>query len=280
MTCGPSQAIVGGVSGTRDIRGLLIDLDGVLYVGKEVLPGAREAVQQLAEAGVGLRFLTNTTTKTAAELAAKLKGLGFAIHESNILSAVTATCDYLRNQGANGRLPSVHLLVRESIRSDFADFPKASLETGEGAPDFVVVGDIGAAWSYPLLNVVFNEIMSGARLIAMHRNRYWQGEAGLRMDIGAFVAGLEYVSGVEATVIGKPSPQFFRVAIQSLGLSPENIAMVGDDIDADVGGGQAAGLTGVLVQTGKYRAEEVAGSEVRPDAILKSVAELPEWVLR
>jgi len=259
-----------------EIRGLLIDLDGVLYVGKETVPGAREALQRLTDAGLPVRFLTNTTTKTAQEVASKLEKLGFRINERDIFSAVTATRAYLTSQRGDGPLPSLHLLVRQSIMSEFAGFPHASLETGDGAPDFVVVGDIGAAWSYPLLNTVFNELMSDAKLVAMHRNKYWQTPDGLRMDIGAFVTGLEYVSGREAVVIGKPSADFFRLAVDSLGVPPGNIAMVGDDIETDVGGGQAAGVNGILVKTGKYRPETATRSRVQPELTLNSIADLPD----
>lgn len=263
------------MSNRLQIRGLLIDLDGVLYVGTETIPGAREALQQLTAAGLPIRFLTNTTTKTAREVVSKLMNLGFQISERDIFSAVTATRAYLTSQSSNGPLPSLHLLVRQSVMSEFAGFPHASFETGDGAPEFVVGGDIGAAWSYPLLNTVFNELMNGARLIAMHRNKYWQTAEGLRMDIGAFVAGLEYVSGREAVVIGKPSGDFFRLAVNSLGLPPDRIAMVGDDIETDVGGGQAAGLKGVLVKTGKYRPETAVRSQVQPELTLNSIADLP-----
>jgi HAD superfamily hydrolase (TIGR01458 family) len=118
-------------------------------------------------------------------------------------------------------------------------------------------------------------VMRGARLVAMHCNKFWQTAEGLRMDIGAFVVGLEYVTGLESTVIGKPSVEFFRLALKSLGLPSDRVAMVGDDIEMDVGGGQAAGLQGVLVKTGKYRAETAARSMVKPDIILDSIAELP-----
>jgi HAD superfamily hydrolase (TIGR01450 family) len=163
----------------------LIDLDGVLCVGSQVIAGAGEALRQLADDAVPVRFLTNTTTKTAAEVASKLDRLGFDINPGDILSAVTATREYLIHHAPDGTQPSLHLLVRQSVMAEFAGFPHASLETGEGAPDYVVVGDIGAAWSYPLLNTVFNELMQGATLVAMHRNKFWQTEEGLRMDIAA-----------------------------------------------------------------------------------------------
>jgi HAD superfamily hydrolase (TIGR01458 family) len=260
------------------IQGLLIDLDGVLYIGDTPVPGARTCLDQLRARGVGVRFLTNTTTKTASEVAAKLVHLGFDIPAGEIFSAVTATRDYLSSHASCGRMPSVHLLVRQSVLPEFSAFPHASVDTGEGVPEFVVLGDIGAAWSYPLLNAVFNELMKGAHLVAMHRNKYWQTADGLRLDIGAFVAGLEYVTGIPSTVIGKPSSQFFQLAVDSLGLSPARIVMVGDDIETDVGGAQAAGLRGVLVRTGKYREAVAAQSRVRPDGVLDSLAQLTRWL--
>jgi HAD superfamily hydrolase (TIGR01458 family) len=183
-----------------------------------------------------------------------------------ILSAVSATREYLRSQGR----PSVHLLIRESARAEFAEFPQDA-----ATPDYVVVGDIGAAWNYALLNQVFNELMNGAELIAMHMNKYWQTERGLQMDIGAFVAGLEFVTGKQARIIGKPSQEIFLLATAALGLQPEQVLVIGDDIENDVGGGQAAGLLAALVKTGKYREELARRSEITPDAVLESVAELP-----
>ena len=164
----------------------------------------------------------------------------------------------------------MHLLIRDSTRSEFSEFVQ-----DDPNPDFVIVGDIGAAWNYELLNQVFNELMHGAELIAMHMNKYWQTEQGLQMDIGAFVAGLEFVSGKQATVIGKPSQDFFQLATDSLGLDPSQVLIVGDDIENDIGGGQASGLYAVLVKTGKYRDEVVRNSETTPDAVIDSIADLP-----
>lgn len=249
-----------------DIQGLLFDLDGVLYIGDSAVPGAREALTRIQQHHFPRRFITNTSTSSAADVAAKLRRLGFDIDQTEIFSAVSATRDFLRQRGN----PSVHFLIRESARSEFAEFPQPT-----GAPDYVVVGDIGAAWNYALLNRVFNELMNGAELVAMHMNKYWQTESGLQMDIGAFVAGLEFVTGKQATVIGKPSQAFFQLAVDSLKLRPDQVMIVGDDIENDIGGGQAAGLTAVLVKTGKYRAAVAAASEITPDAVLGSIADLP-----
>ncbi|MEM7671752.1 MAG: TIGR01458 family HAD-type hydrolase [Verrucomicrobiota bacterium] len=251
------------------ISGLLIDLDGVLYVGSEVIPGAIEALEKLRKSGIPFRFVTNTTTRTADSLVRKLERLGFAVKPEDIFSAVTATLGFLRNQGAT--LPSVHAVVRDSVLPEFRDFPR-----DDEAPDYVVVGDIGASWSYGLMNRIFRQLNAGARLLAMHRNRFFLSEDGLSVDIGCFVAGLEHVSGQEAIVIGKPNRTFFETASLSLGCPLRKIAMVGDDLVSDVGAAQKMGMHGIQVRTGKFSEAQLAESKIIPDFILDSIANLPE----
>ncbi|HNR59247.1 MAG TPA: HAD hydrolase-like protein, partial [Methanothrix sp.] len=114
--------------------------------------------------------------------------------------------------------------------------------------------------------------------IALEKDRHWMGAEGLNLVAGPFVSALEYASGVEAEVVGKPSPQFFEVALRDLGASAEEAAMIGDDITSDVGGAKAAGMMGILVRTGKYRAEAVDRSGIVPDLILGSIAELLDHI--
>jgi HAD superfamily hydrolase (TIGR01458 family) len=250
------------------IRGLLVDLDGVLYVGDAALPGARDALQALRDRDIVCRFLTNTTTKTADEVVKKLAHLGFEIEPDEIVTPVVATKNFLESR-KDGK-PKLHLLVRESVLPEFDGFPH-----DDEAPDYVIVGDIGAKWSYALLNTAFRQLMNGAELIAMHKNKFFQADGGLALDIGAFVAGLEYVTARKAQIVGKPSPDFFNLALQSMNLPPDKVAMIGDDIESDIGGGQNAGLCGILVKTGKYRKDYVAESDVEPDAVIDSFADLP-----
>ena len=117
-------------------------------------------------------------------------------------------------------------------------------------------------------------VRGGAEIVALHKGRYWQTEHGLQVDIGVFVAGLEYATGKPATVIGKPSATFFRMGLKDLGVDPESVVMVGDDIEADVGGAQRAGVRGVLVRTGKYRPDDLERSDLAPDAVITSIADL------
>jgi HAD superfamily hydrolase (TIGR01458 family) len=254
------------MNGINDIKGLVLDMDGVLYVGDTMVPGANTALRILREKGVPFRFVTNTSTRPPEELRRKMAALGLDVQDGEIFSAVSATCRYLEQAGN----PRCHLVLGDAVKGCFAQFPEDS-----HSPQFVVVGDIGERWNYALLNDIFGMLMRGAELVCMHRNKYWETEQGLRMDIGAYVAGLEYVTGKPAVVIGKPSWDFFRLAVFSLGLTAAKVAIVGDDIDSDIGGGQAAGLTGVLVKTGKYREALVRQSAVRPDHVIASIADLP-----
>jgi len=251
------------------VKGLLIDLDGVLYVGEDAIEGASEAVSRLKSRGIPLRFTTNTTTRSLTQLHDKLTGHGIAVERHEIFGVLQAAVAFLKQRGR----PACKFLLTEGPRSEFAEFPQ-----DDANPEFVVVGDIGKQWDYNLMNEIFALLTGGAELLALHRGKFWQTEQGLRVDIGAFVAGLEYVTGKTARVMGKPSEEFFRLALADLALSAEQTAMVGDDIDSDVGGAQNAGMKGILVKTGKYREELVRQSQVRPDLTIDSIADLPGLV--
>jgi HAD superfamily hydrolase (TIGR01458 family) len=246
------------------VKGLLFDMDGVWFVGDTPVPGAIETLEYVRRTGLPCRFVTNTTTKSVATLAAKMAELGLCVDAAEIVTAPRAAALYLRGRGD----PSCHLIVADEVRSEFDRFPESD------DPDYVVVGDIGDRWSYDVMNGAFRRLLAGAELIAMHKGRYWQVDDGLALDIGAFVAGLEYATGKEAVLVGKPSPTIFRSVLADLGLAAGDVVMVGDDVHSDVGGAQRVGIAGVLVKTGKYRDDLVALSGVTPDAVIESVAEL------
>ena len=252
--------------GEKNIRGYLVDLDGVLYVDRTPVPGAASVVQRWVDSHIPRFYLTNTTTKSRASIETKLREMALPISAEEILTAPEAAKSYLMAKGS----PVCNLVLNPEVLADFADFRQS-----DTTADAVVIGDIGNAWTYDLLNRVFRLVSNGAELIALHRNKFWQTEAGLQMDIGAFVAGLEYVTGKSATVIGKPSPAIFAVALARLGLHPHYVAMIGDDIETDIGAAQSQGMAGILVRTGKYRELHVRDSGITPDLVLDSLADLP-----
>lgn len=250
----------------RNIKGLLFDLDGVLYIGERPIDGAVEAVRQLKQRGIPCRFTTNTTVRSLESLYRKLVGLGLPVERDEVFGVIRAALSYLRARGK----PTCHFLLTEGPLADFAEFPQDS-----DNPEIVLMGDLGKSWNWEMVNDVFRMLVAGAELVALHKGRYWQTENGLRIDIGAFVAGLEYATGKTATVIGKPSQEFFRLALEDMGLPASEVAMIGDDINSDIGGAQQAGMRGILVRTGKYREELVRASEVTPDLVIDSIANLP-----
>ena len=248
------------------LKGILFDLDGVLYTGSNALKGAVEAIEKRRASHI-CRFVTNTSTLSQASLQQKINKLGFAIPTNEIISAPQATLLYLQRQ----QNPVCRLLLADDVKQDFKEFHQST-----AAANYIVIGDIGSTWSYTLLNQVFNDLTQGAKLIAIHKNKFWQTEHGLQMDIGGFVEALEYASGVKAMIIGKPSADFFQIALDDMGLKSSEVAMIGDDIDVDVGGSQQIGITGILVRTGKYRQNYAEVSHVKPDLIIDSIADLPK----
>lgn len=252
----------------KKLQGILFDLDGVLYVGSKRIQGSQEAIDFIRSKGIQCRFITNTSTLSREALKNKLSQLGFSIALNEIISAPQAAKLYLQQF----KDPVCHLLLADDVKNDFKEFRQSNTQA-----DFIVVGDIGNNWSYELLNNVFNMLINGAELVAIHKNRFWQTERGLQMDIGAFVDALEYASGKKAILIGKPSPDFFRMALDELSLKNNKVAIIGDDIDSDIGGGQESGLLGILVKTGKYRREYAASSKVIPDLVIDSIADLPAY---
>jgi HAD superfamily hydrolase (TIGR01458 family) len=245
---------------------VLLDLDGVLYVEDEPICGAVEAVRQLRAQGLALRFVTNTTSRPRHEVLARLRRLGFPVGAEELVTPARLAVEHCRSAG----LRRVLLLMRDDVKEDLAGLE----EVGSGA-DAVIVGDLGEAFTYPVLNHAFRQLFDGAELVALQRNRYWRTPDGLSLDVGPFVVALEYASGRAAVVVGKPAPEFFATVLAGLGTGAATTVMVGDDIESDVGGAQRAGLTGVLVRTGKYRADVVAASGIRPSATVDSIADVP-----
>ena len=252
-------------------RGLLIDLDGVVYAGNEPIAGAADAIAWLVDRQVPRLFLTNTTSIPRAAIARKLAGFGVLIRESEILTPPIAARRWLEHN-VDG---SVALFVPDVTRSEFEGLTLA--RTGEPVAA-VVVGDYGEQWTFSALNRAFRLLMSEPRpvLVALGMTRYWQAPDGLRLDTAPFVTALACASGVEPIVLGKPAPAFFAAALEELALEPGRAWMVGDDIRVDVKGAQDAGLRGVLVRTGKFRSGDL-GLGIEPAVTLGSIAELPDW---
>jgi HAD superfamily hydrolase (TIGR01458 family) len=248
------------------VEGLLLDLSGVIYVQEEAVPGAAETLERLRSEGIPIRLVTNTTMRPRRSILERLERLGIEADPAELLTPATLAASRCTEAGYE----SVSLVVLDELREDLE-----GLEQKGGSVDAVIVGDLGEGWDYDVLNSAFRQLMDGAALIALQKNRYWETAEGLSLDAGPFVSALEYASGRKAEVVGKPSPAFFELALGDLGVSADRAAMVGDDVEADVGGAMEAGLAGILVRTGKYREDQLEESGIEPTAMVDSIADVP-----
>ena len=259
-------------------RAVLLDLDGVLYVEDEPVPGAAQAVERMRAAGLTLRFVTNTTSQSRAATLEKLSALGFDVGNEELITPALLALQHCRERGHR----RVLLLMTDEVKADFAE-----VEEAEHEPDAVIVGDLGERFAYDVLNRAFRELLAGAELIALQKNRYWLREDGLSLDVGPFVAALEYAAACEAHVVGKPAPAFFGHVLEEAGTTPDQAVMVGDDIESDIGGAVSAGLARDLGTYRQVSEAAVLASGIQPTATVDSIADVPallvsssppEWV--
>jgi HAD superfamily hydrolase (TIGR01458 family) len=256
----------------ESVRALLVDIDGVLTVSWRPLPQAVEALREIREAGLAVLLVTNTTSRTRASIAGTLGDAGFPVSAGDILTAPAATAAYLAEHCPGARCA---LLNSGDIAEDLDGVTVVDAADSSAVPDVVLVGGAGPEFGYAALDRAFGHLQRGARLVAMHRNLYWRTAEGLRLDSGAFLAGLEQAARVEAEITGKPSRAFFETALARVGAGAGEAVMVGDDVESDVLAAQRAGVTGVLVRTGKFQPEDLRAADGTPDHVIDSFADLP-----
>ena len=251
-----------------DPEAILIDLDGVLYVGGTPVPGAVDTISFLKDNGYPFRFVSNTTRRSRETISRQLRDMGFEIPVSHIFTPAMAAVSYIAGKGET----TADILTTPEVCAEITH--EGIQHTREGAR-FVVVGDAGDLFTYALLNQAFRQLLEGAELIALEKDRYWMGTDGMMLSAGPFVSALEYASGKKAVVMGKPSREFFMLALASMNARPGHAVMIGDDVVTDTGGAVANGLTGILVKTGKFRLESLENAKTPPTKVIASIADLP-----
>jgi len=250
----------------KKIKGFLLDIDGVIYIENQLIPGAVETVNWLRRQGFPLRFLTNTTMQSRDALVAKLTRFGIAAEAGEMFSTAVVAAKWLADKG----ISRVLLLLTEDAQKDFAGF-----DLTPSQPEVVVVGDLGSGFNFDILNRAFLAVKAGAQLVALQKSRYWRTNSGLALDAGAFVAALEYATETEAALIGKPNRAYFDTALADIGLAPSQVAMIGDDLQTDIIGAQAVEMPTILVRTGMYCFSAHKPRPVQPDWTIDSIADLP-----
>lgn len=247
-------------------------MDGVLHVSGAPIAGAAAAVRRLRADGHRIRFVSNTTTRSRAQIGDQLRQMGIEVEDDELQTTGAVAARVL-----NGK--RVLALTMPGLLDDLEGLQLVGMNV-----DAVLLGgadegeETGRVFSYLNLNRAFHELEAGAELYCLHKNRWWQTTDGARLDTGAFVAGLEYAADIEATVLGKPSNAYFAAALDALDAEAGLTWMVGDDLENDVVGAHKHGMKTLLVRTGKFRPDDVERSQVQPDGIVSSIAQLPDWL--
>ncbi|XP_009213839.1 phospholysine phosphohistidine inorganic pyrophosphate phosphatase isoform X2 [Papio anubis] len=232
------------------VRGVLLDISGVLYDsgagGGTAIAGSVEAVARLKGSRLKVRFCTNESQKSRAELVGQLRRLGFDISEGEVTAPAPAACQILKERGLRP-----YLLIHDGVRSEFDQIDTSN-------PNCVVIADAGESFSYQNMNNAFQVLMEleNPVLMSLGKGRYYKETSGLMLDVGPYMKALEYACGIKAEVVGKPSPEFFKSALQAIGVEAHQAVMIGDDIVGDVGGAQRCGMRALQVRTGKFRATQ------------------------
>ena len=246
----------------------------MLHVSGSPIAGAAAAVKRLRDGGHRVRFVTNSTTRSRSQLGDQLRAMGIDVDDEELQTTGAVAARALTGK-------RVLALVMPGLLDDLDGLQLVGMNV-----DAVLIGgadegeETGRVFSYLNLNRAFHELDAGAELYCLHKNRWWQTADGPRLDAGAFVAGLEYAADTEATVLGKPSTAYFAAALEALDADPALTWMVGDDLEGDIVGAHKQGLRTILVRTGKFRPDEVERSQIQPDGIVSSIAQLPEWLER
>ncbi|HEY7149670.1 MAG TPA: HAD-IIA family hydrolase [Gaiellaceae bacterium] len=253
---------------------ILLDIDGVFHISGRPIDGVGAAVKQLRDDGHRLRFVTNNTTSSRADVAEDLRAIGVDLDDEELETTPRAAARVLAGK-------RVLALTMAAIRTELEGVKLV----GEEAEAVLIGGadetdESNRVFSYMNLARAFAELEAGAELFCLHKNAWWQTSRGPLLDSGAYVAGLEYAAGVEATILGKPSPAFYGAALEALDADAERTWMVGDDLEADIAGAKSCGLRAILVRTGKFREEALEKAMIKPDAVVDSLGDVPRYLER
>ena len=248
------------------ISGLLIDLEGVLYSDNKLIKGAIESINTIRKHNFKIRFLTNTTTAPINKILEKLKNFNFDILKEEIFSPIIATRNYL----TKNNLKKICLITDPSLVEEFDSF-----EINQKNPDAIILGDIYKNFNWIILDNAFKLINeNNSKLIALHKNKYCKRDGRISLDLGPFVDAIEYASGIKAEVMGKPEKNFFNIAIEDMGVSKNEVVMIGDDIVSDIKGAKDFGIKTIQVKTGKYQENDSNNKFIQPDERIESIVDV------
>lgn len=257
---------------SKEPYGFLLDMDGVIYRGSELIPGALEFIHSLQERDIPFLFLTNNSQRTRRDIAMKLRRLGFDVEEGHVYTCAIATAEFLASQKENG---TAFVIGEGGLLNALHE--KGWAVTDQ-EPDYVVVGE-GRTFTFEVVEQAVNLILSGARLVATNLDPNCPTARGARPGCGAIAAMLECATGVKAFSVGKPSPIMMRAARKTLGLDAAHTIMIGDTMETDILGGVNMGYRTILVLSGNTRREDLAQYAFHPDLVVDNLGDLVHLTL-
>lgn len=253
--------------GTR--KGFLIDMDGVIYRGPELIPGAAEFIASLRRSRIPFMFLTNNSQRTRRDVAMKLTRMGVAVEDTHIFTCAMATARFLASQKPHG---TAYVIGEGGLLNALHSNGYAIVDR---SPDYVVVGE-GRTLSFEMLEQAVQMVLDGAKLIATNLDPNCPTNSGTRPGCGAIVSLIEKATGIQAFSVGKPSPVMMRMARKELGMATSETIMIGDTMETDIQGGVQMGYKTILVLSGGSSREDLAKYAFKPDLVIDSVADLSE----
>jgi NagD protein len=249
-------------------KAFIIDMDGVIYHGNRLLPGAKEFVSWLNENGKSFLFLTNSSERSPKELHQKLSRMGIVVAEEHFFTSALATANFLASQHPGG---SAYVIGEAGLTNALY---QAGLTMNDVNPDYVVVGDT-RTYSYERIERAVELILKGARLIGTNPDLTGPAERGIVPSTGALIAPIELATNRKAYFVGKPNPLMMRHALKKLGSKREDTAIIGDRMDTDIKAGIEAEIETVLVLTGVTSRDDLPDFPYSPHYILEGVSEIP-----
>jgi NagD protein len=249
--------------------GFLIDMDGVLYRGPELIPGAARFVRELRDRDIPFRFLTNNSQRTRRDVVARLTRMGLDVEDEHVFTSAMATARFLAQQKPGG---TAYVIGEGGLLTALHQHGYAVVDHD---PDYVVVGE-GRTFNLELVEAAVRMILGGAKLIATNLDPNCPTQNGLRPGCGAMVAMLETATGVKAFSVGKPSSVMMRAARKELGLTTDETTMIGDTMETDILGGVQLGFHTVLVFSGGTKPDDLPRYAYRPEVVVPSLAELAD----
>ncbi len=249
----------------RNFEAYIFDLDGTVYLDNTLISGAEKLFLELNSRNIPYCFVTNTTSQTVEQIHKRILAAGLIVDLEKIITPVSVVKSYLREK----KIRKIQIIQCEAIHTEFSEFDISN------QPEAIILADDGNGIDYDSINKAFQFALNGAEILTLQQNKFYAKNGKLIADLGFYVAGFEYILETKIKNFGKPSKQMLSYAQNCLHvLNKKNIALIGDDIEFDVLGAQNFGFKGILVKTGKYRAEIVSNYKEKPDFIIESIADI------